>query len=132
MISSGESVLANRTASACSRRRMLLLSTFKNPLFFLVFALDQGLVPHTRSLASRSGRSKDVVIRTKPLSLLPYSAYALLNHEFDQSTSENSIELTCGDKQRNRENLNFKSVASTIPPHRRERLILIGLYHHTK
>ena len=40
---------------------------------------------------------------------LPYPAYESLNHEFAQFTWENSVELTCGDKQRNRKNLNFKS-----------------------
>ena len=40
---------------------------------------------------------------------LPYPVYESLNHEFAQFTWENSVELTCGDKQRNRENLNFKS-----------------------
>ena len=45
---------------------------------------------------------------------LPYRAYELLNHEFAQFTLENSVELMRGDKQRNRENLNFKSVAAAI------------------
>ena len=43
---------------------------------------------------------------------LPYPAYESLNHEFAQFTWENLVELTGGDKQRNRENLNFKSAAS--------------------
>jgi len=49
---------------------------------------------------------------------LPYPAYELLKHEFAQFTWENSVEIDVRSEQRNRENLNFKSVASTIPPHR--------------
>src|SRR5438132_1061875 len=37
---------------------------------------------------------------------------SLLNHEFAQFTWESAVELMCDEKQRNRENRNFKSVAS--------------------
>jgi hypothetical protein len=43
---------------------------------------------------------------------LPYPVYESLKRQFAQFTWKNSVELTCGDKQRNRENLNFKSVTS--------------------
>jgi hypothetical protein len=43
------------------------------------------------------------------LSALP--AYDSPNHEFAQFTWEDSVELTCEDKQTNRDNLNFKSAA---------------------
>ena len=38
---------------------------------------------------------------------------------FAHFTWENAHDLICDGKQRNRENFNFKSVASAISPHRR-------------
>jgi hypothetical protein len=46
---------------------------------------------------------------------------SLLNHKFAQFTWETAVELMCNEKQRNRENFNFKSVASAISPHHRRR-----------
>jgi len=45
---------------------------------------------------------------------LPYPAPELLNHEFVQITWETAVELMCNEKQRNRENFNFKSVESAV------------------
>jgi hypothetical protein len=49
---------------------------------------------------------------------LPHPTREPLSHKFAQFTWENVVELMCNEKQRNRENFNFKSVASAISPHR--------------
>jgi len=41
------------------------------------------------------------------VALLLYPAREPLNHEFEQFTWENAVELMCDEKQRNRENLNL-------------------------
>jgi hypothetical protein len=48
---------------------------------------------------------------------LPYPAPELLNHEFVQITWETAVELMRNEKQRNRENFNFKSAASVECPY---------------
>jgi hypothetical protein len=50
---------------------------------------------------------------------LLYPACEVLDRKFAQFTWENAAELMCNEKQRARENFNFKSVAAIISPYRR-------------